>query len=257
MKLMTNDPARADALYEAYLLGKCPEEGAVTLAGAVILLGRAPALPPAPELAALPIPLCGNDSPKTRLAAKSLLEWRRPPAGTAVILSAEGIRVTESAPDISDAEDYTPPDALAAVMTAAEAAAAYGRKAKDITADCEAGLFGAGAMKDPAGTFLLTRAAADARYGEGKIKEMCPHPFLLAFTTAEAARLWGRDAGTVRAAAAGAGHAAARLGDGERRHAGRVWLVSRAAMEKLYGQIRAELWRERTAALRIESSAAF
>ena len=61
------------------------------------------------------------------------------------------------------------------------------------------------------------------------------NPLLLVFTTLEAAELWNRDSGDVRLAASGAGHRAARMVDGDRRKSGRTWLVTRNAMERLYG----------------------
>ena len=61
------------------------------------------------------------------------------------------------------------------------------------------------------------------------------NPLLLVFTTLEAANLWNRDSGDVRSAASGAGHRAARMADGDRRKSGRSWLVTRDAMERLYG----------------------
>ena len=72
-------------------------------------------------------------------------------------------------------------------------------------------------------------------YGTGKEKIAPVNPFLLVFSTAEAGILWNRDGGDVRAAAAGAGHRAARLFDGDRRQSGRTWLVTRMAMDRLYG----------------------
>ena len=61
------------------------------------------------------------------------------------------------------------------------------------------------------------------------------NPLLLVFTTLEAADLWNRDSGDVRSAASGAGHRVARMADGDRRKSGRSWIVTRDAMERLYG----------------------
>lgn len=248
MKLqMTTIPqALADHLYESYLLGEMPGEGAVISRGAALLFtGDVPDIKKCPPLEGFSLPVYGADTPRARLAAKSFLEWRRLPAGMTAALTKDGLLVTEDDLTAPDAEDYKSPDALAEILTAGEAAECYGKKVKDVTADCEAGAFPKESVMHSAGTWLLTRTAADKKYGKGK-EEMTPHPFLLAFPTAEAALLWGRDPGTVRAAAAGAGHAAARLRDGERRRAGRIWLVTRSAMEMLYGQIRGEAWQEWT-----------
>ena len=61
-------------------------------------------------------------------------------------------------------------------------------------------------------------------------------PLLLVFSTVEGADIWSRDSGVVRSAAGGAGHMNARMHEEERKKSGRVWLVTRSAMERLFGQ---------------------
>ena len=119
-------------------------------------------------------------------------------------------------------------------VTAEEAGALYGISGKTVASDCEKGAFKKLEARRSGKNWLITKQAASFRYG-GSEPAAPMNPLLLVFTTLEAAELWNRDSGDVRSAASGAGHRAARMGDGDRRKSGRTWLVTRNAMERLYG----------------------
>lgn len=120
-------------------------------------------------------------------------------------------------------------------VTAEEAGALYGISGKTVASDCEKGAFKKSEARKSGKNWLITKQAADFRYGGGSEPAAPMNPLLLVFTTLEAAELWNRDSGDVRSAASGAGHRAARMVDGDRRKSGRTWLVTRNAMERLYG----------------------
>lgn len=120
-------------------------------------------------------------------------------------------------------------------VTAEEARALYGISGKTVASDCEKGAFKKLEARRSGKNWLITKQAASFRYGGGSEPAAPMNPLLLVFTTLEAAELWNRDSGDVRSAASGAGHRAARMGDGDRRKSGRTWLVTRNAMERLYG----------------------
>lgn len=119
-------------------------------------------------------------------------------------------------------------------VTAEEAGTLYGISGKTVASDCEKGAFKKSEARRSGKNWLITKQAAALRYG-GSEPAAPMNPLLLVFTTLEAAELWNRDSGDVRSAASGAGHRAARMGDGDRRKSGRTWLVTRNAMERLYG----------------------
>lgn len=104
-----------------------------------------------------------------------------------------------------------------------------------MASDCEKGAFKKSEARRSGKNWLITKQAADLRYGGGSEPAAPMNPLLLVFTTLEAAELWNRDSGDVRSAASGAGHRAARMADGDRRKSGRSWIVTRDAMERLYG----------------------
>ena len=54
-------------------------------------------------------------------------------------------------------------------------------------------------------------------------------------TAAEAAELWGKDARTVQQACSGYKNSPPRFLPGEARKAGRIWLVTRAGMSRVFG----------------------
>ncbi len=241
-KIFTNmhDRGMVYACYERYLLGEKPAQGSVLavksflyiLRGDFELPGRKLATPYGEILTAL-------DSEEQSLAAcREFLGGRRLPAGAGTALSARGISVFpdsrwEAPADLEEfrfTEDFT-----LSVMTAEEAGSLYGREAKQVAADCGNGVFRPGEARRSRKSWLLTKEAACRVYGGGAEENTGINPLLLVFTTLEAAELWNRDSGDVRSAASGAGHRAARMWDGDRRKSGRVWLVTRFAMERLYG----------------------
>lgn len=184
------------------------------------------------------------DEDRTAYAIRCFREWRRLPAGITVSAEPEGYTVLAAGTfSLPEGETLTFPGILDAVLTDKEAAAFYGCTAGRIQKDCENGNFRRDEARKEGNNWLLTRTAAAHRYGNEPAAIPPISPLLLVMTTAWAGDIWGRSAEEVRSAAAGAGHRAARLGDGERRRAGRTWLVTREAMEKLYGNMVPEKWR--------------
>ena len=120
-------------------------------------------------------------------------------------------------------------------VTAEEAGTLYGISGKTVASESEKGAFRKSEARKSGKNWLITKQAADFRYGGGSEPAAPMNPLLLVFTTLEAAELWNRDSGDVRSAASGAGHRAARMADGDRRKSGRSWIVTRDAMERLYG----------------------
>ena len=131
-------------------------------------------------------------------------------------------------------------DPLEEVMTAQEAGKLYGIPAKNIEKDCEsAGLespLKQGETRHSGNVWLLQKSAAERAYADKEGKTYAVNPLLLVFSTVEGADIWNRDSGVVRSAAGGAGHMSARMHEEERKKSGRVWLVTRSAMERLFGQ---------------------
>ena len=160
------------------------------------------------------------------------------PSGVSAALSEKGIYIF---PDglWTPLEDFVEwkweIDFTMYAVTAEEAGALYGISGKTVASDCEKGAFKKSEARRSGKNWLITKQAADLRYGGGSEPAAPMNPLLLVFTTLEAAELWNRDSGDVRSAASGAGHRAARMADGDRRKSGRSWLVTRDAMERLYG----------------------
>lgn len=240
----------AAALYGSWLQGRLPEHGAFLSAGPFYYaLGtwKAPAGTVPMEIAAAKgVPVHTSIEPeKTELALRSFLEWRRLPAGALVASTPEGYWVTGGTdwePIEGDILDF--PHIIEDVGTDKEIAALYGKTPKAVQKDCEAGLFGAKEARKEGTLWLIEKRAAARLYEKADTPPAPISPLLLVYTTAMAGKLWGRSAEEVRSAAAGAGHRAARLVDGQRRRAGRTWLVTREAMEMLYGNVEPEMWRE-------------
>lgn len=159
------------------------------------------------------------------------------PSGVTAALSEKGIYIFPDGlwtPREDFAEWKREIDFTMYVVTAEEAGALYGISGKTVASDCEKGAFKKSEARRSGKNWLITKQAAALRYG-GSEPAAPMNPLLLVFTTLEAAELWNRDSGDVRSAASGAGHRAARMGDGDRRKSGRTWLVTRNAMERLYG----------------------
>lgn len=225
------------AAYEAYLLGRAPAKGAIALCGPAVYLlaeGVTAGVPAAGESAVYTT----ADEAHTRGALRNFRDWRRLPRGTAVIRTAGGIYVITDAEwkEPEEEEPFAVPPVLDEVVTDKEAAAQYGVPPKKVKADCEGGCFAPQEAKPSGQGWLMTKRAAAARYAGAEQPPYGIEPLLLVFTTLEAGHLWNRPGEDVRSAAAGAGHRAARLEPGSQcRRAGRTWLVTRNAMEELYG----------------------
>lgn len=234
--------ADAARLYEAWLLGERPPFGAVAASGAYLWL-----LPEAPVVGGADIApgvrSALSDASRAAAALRNWQDWRRLPAGTAAAMTAEGLTLFDPAGWAPpEGTDLTLPGLLDAVLTDREGAALWSVPLTALRGELAAGRFGPWAKETPAGWLLAREPAEAVRQGTAVARPPI-NPLLLVFATAEAAPLWGRSADEVRSAAAGAGHRAARLGDGERRRAGRTWLVTRRALEGLYGEPIPGAWR--------------
>lgn len=234
------EEARAFHIWENYFLGRPSAEGSVFMQGAFFYIsrerieieGQVLKTPYGTVLSAL------DSESKTLFACREFLGGRRLPSGVSAALSEKGIYIF---PDGL----WTPPedfvewkweiDFTMYAVTAEEAGALYGISGKTVASDCEKGAFKKLEARRSGKNWLITKQAASFRYGGGSEPAAPMNPLLLVFTTLEAAELWNRDSGDVRSAASGAGHRAARMGDGDRRKSGRTWLVTRNAMERLYG----------------------
>ena len=246
----------SDQCYTAFLTGSIPEEGWLLTEGVhLYFLGEAPELPEGKIITTAAGPadflVSSLEETKALAAYKNYLAGRRLPAGAA-LAAGEGKVILFSPeafePDLGHMDMYRLAfDPLEEVVTPQEAAKLYHVDAKRVQADCErAGIsvFQAHEVRRSASTWLILKSAAGRVYHEEKKKTYTINPLLLVFSTLEAAHIWNRDSGVVRSAAAGAGHASARMGEGERRKSGRTWLVTRAAMERLFGQALPMLMKE-------------
>lgn len=238
-------------IYEAWLLGERPAKGAAVSSGPVLCLtGSVPAAGDAEPFGEAAEVRTALDEARTKGALRNFRDWRRMPAGAAACSSSAGLllfpadrwRVPEGA------EELRFPGILERVFTEKEAAERFSVTAAAVKKACESGAAGREAKKTPAGWLMAESAAARLFAGEERAEDILP--LLLVFAAPEAGHLWNRSGDEVRSAAAGAGHRAARLGEGERRRAGRTWLVTRAAMEKLYGDPVPERWRAFAEAMR-------
>lgn len=245
----------SDKCYEAFLLGNIPEEGWILTEGAhLYLLSDVPAVPSGKifTIPGGPADYFESTLPEEKMMAawKSYMSGRRLPAGAA-LAAGEGkvlfFNPSDYEPDLSHMDGYHLPfDPLEEVVTPQEAAKLYKVDAKRISADCERlpSLFSPQEIRKSGNTWLLLKSAAGRVYHEEIEKSYTINPLLLVFSTLEAAKIWNRDSGVVRSAAAGAGHSSARMGEGERRKSGRTWLVTRDAMERLFGQALPVLMKE-------------
>jgi len=239
----------AERAYAAYLLGKIPEDGVLTMAGSTLQITACVS----EEISAMEetFTLPGGETVHAELQAdmaarvfQAYSEWRRLPAGLAVTVSREGCFLYKGKKGVEPEDRLTFPNILGDVLTDKEIETCCGIPLKKIRADCEAGSFVPSEAKKTAGGWLLTRGAAETRYEQKKTWPPAISPLLLVYATTEAAALWNRGAEEIRSAAAGGGHRAARLGDGQRRRAGKLWLVTREAVEMLFGNPVPEKWRE-------------
>ena len=233
------EEARAFHIWENYFLGRPSAEGSVFMQGAFFYIsrerieieGQVLKTPYGTVLSAL------DSESKSLFACREFLCGRRLPLGVTAALSEKGIYIFPDGlwtPGEDFAEWKREIDFTMYTVTAEEAGTLYGISGKTVASDCEKGAFKKSEARRSGKNWLITKQAAALRYG-GSEPAAPMNPLLLVFTTLEAAELWNRDSGDVRSAASGAGHRAARMGDGDRRKSGRTWLVTRNAMERLYG----------------------
>lgn len=242
--------AASEACYAAFLTGSLPTEGCFLVSGPHLFLMDS--LPPLPEGRGVPVSFgpvswirSGISSQMQSISVyRAFLSGRRLPAGTALAAGKDGITVFPAElyeADLGKMESFSLSfDPLEEVLTPQEAAKLYLVDAKRIQWDCEhageGAVFSLSETRRSGNTWLLTRNAALRVYEGKEMPAYAIDPLLLVFSTVEAAHIWNRDSGVVRSAAGGAGHAAARMHEGDRRKSGRIWLVRREAMERLFGQ---------------------
>ena len=246
----STDISLQEKSYSAFLTGSLPDEGCLIVSGPhVFFLAHRPDLPSGQDL---PVALGPVQKLHSAISSqllsfntyKSYLAGRHLPAGCALEADKDGITIFPSdayEPDLGKMSIFQLSfDPLEEVLTPQEAASAYGINTKRVQWDAEHGsdgsLFLPGEVRKSGNTWLLLKSAAERVYGENPVPATPIHPFLLVFSTVEAAYLWNRDTNAVRSAAGGAGHASARMQAGDRRKSGRTWLVRREAMDRLFGQ---------------------
>ena len=214
--------------YENYLLGRPAEAGTVLRQGAFFYICKEKFETDGTVLQTSygTVVTTLDSESKTLFACREFLGGRRLPSGFPDGLWSPSEDFSEWKWEI----DFT-----MYAVTAEEAGALYGISGKTVASDCEKGAFKKSEARRSGKNWLITKQAASFRYGGGSEPAAPMNPLLLVFTTLEAAELWNRDSGDVRSAASGAGHRAARMADGDRRKSGRSWLVTRNAMERLYG----------------------
>ena len=226
--------------YENYLLGQPAEAGTVLRQGAFFYIWKEKFETNGTVLQTSygTVVTTLDSESKTLFACREFLGARRLPSGVTAALSEKGIYIFPDELWIPR-EDFTEwkreIDFTMYTVTAEEAGTLYDISGKTVVSDCERGVFKKSEARKSGKNWLITKQAADFRYGRNSEEAPPMNPLLVVFTTLEAAELWNRDSGDVRSAASGAGHRAARMGDGDRRKSGRSWLVTRDAMERLYG----------------------
>lgn len=191
---------------------------------------------------------------KFLLTKQAYMEWKRLPVGMAVTVSAEGLQVCEAAdisPDLADYREAKEECPLDGVCTLQEACGLYGMSEQQVEDICGRGMEenSAGGHIRRSGTSVLVRKSLLDKASGRTEKIFLVNPLLFVFSSIEAAELWNRPSGDVRSAAAGSGHRAARMQAYECRHAGKVWLVTRGAMERIYGGFDGEKMARMTASL--------
>ena len=242
--------AASEACYAAFLTGSLPTEGCFLVSGPHLFLMDS--LPPLTEGRGVPVSFgpvswirSGISSQMQSISVyRAFLSGRRLPAGTALAAGKDGITVFPAElyeADLGKMEPFSLSfDPLEEVLTPQEAAKLYHVDAKRIQWGCEhageGAVFALSETRRSGNTWLLTRNSALRVYEGKEMPAYAIDPLLLVFSTVEAAHIWNRDSGVVRSAAGGAGHAAARMHEGDRRKSGRIWLVRREAMERLFGQ---------------------
>ncbi len=243
----STDHTFQEKCYSAFLTGSLPAEGCVLVSGPHVffLTERPPLEGTEISIPALPFENIFSALPSLPLAnntCKAYAEGRRLPAGCALAATSEGIFVFPSAayePDLGAMDIFSLAfDPLEEVLTLQEAAELYGVDVKRLQSDAEhaGSVFSAGEVRKSGNTFLILKSAAERVYRGNSAPPRAISPFLLVFSSVEAAYLWNRDPGVVRSAAGGAGHASARMQEGDRRKSARTWLVRREAMERIFGQ---------------------
>ena len=245
----TASESRSQQCYSAFLRGTVPESGWIVTEGPhLYLLDEKPLLPEGEEIPLYKGPVdflsSSLEKEKALSAYHAYLSGRRLPAGSALAAGNGEIHVFPAngwEADIGHMDIYRLPfDPLEEVVTPQEAAKLYHIDAKRIQWDCERArtdaLFSLSQVRRSGNTWLLLKEAVLQAYFGKKGAHYDLNPLLLVFSTIEASQIWGRDSGVVRSAAAGAGHAAARMHEGDRRKSGRTWLVTRDAMDRLFGQ---------------------
>ena len=248
--------ADAETAYAARLLARPPVFCAASSAGNLYL---SPPLPrpqqaAATEISGIPVTTT-EDETVTRAAVRNFSAGRRLPGRLVCAQDPAGFLVCDK--DTWDALTHdlawsplTFPDILTAVLTEKEAAELLQIPEKDLKTQRETGKIPRNIFKPSGKTALYLKSAVLAKTQSvsenetpedaGNIRDLLP--LILVFTPPEAAVLWKRPSEEIRSAAAGAGHRAPRMIDGERRQAGRHWLVTYEAMTTVFGPPDPDEW---------------
>ena len=267
----------AEETYAAWLLGNRPPH-AVTVSGGNLYLS--PPLPRPTTTQEMKISdidiVTTEEETVTRTAARNFFAWRRLPGRLICARDEAGLLVCDKTTwdTLIAGFSWEPlifPNLLTDVLTEKEAAEILGVPEKELKKKREAHLFPLRLWKPSGQTALYLASAVEniknnaghfseekngmvsaeknentkgAPVSEIEITDRALLPLLLVFTPPEAAPLWNRPAAEIRSAAAGAGHRAARLSESESRQVGRHRLVSRAALETLFGAPDPRAWRD-------------
>lgn len=234
----SGDEKLVHACYEAYILGQYPKKGSIIKYGNHLYITSE-------EIYIPGVTMNGKDQTyqttvdekPSKLSIRMFWSGRHLAVGVAASLTNKGVSLfpEEECPPLDDFIEWIWEDGLPEkVLTIDEVVKRYGVTKQQIAEDYDKHVFGAYA-RDSYRTRLFTVAAVDRQYGEGKIKEYPINPLLITFISNEAGELWNINHGIIRLAAAGGGHRVARMEDGEKRDIGRRWIVTRNAMERIFG----------------------
>lgn len=193
----------------------------------------------------------GDAEKKVLLTRQAYWDWKRLPVGTAVFVSAEGMQIYQTGrrrADLSAYRTWNEPHPLEGVCTLQEACSLYQLSETQIMKICRQKGKAAGSLRRSGTVTLIRKSVLDQAAGQ-KSQTFFVNPLLLVFSSIEAADLWNRPSGDVRSAAAGSGHRAARMLPEECRHTGKIWLVTRSAMERVYGGFDGQKMAQMTALL--------
>lgn len=176
---------------------------------------------------------------KTENIYKAYMEERPIAGGSEILIKKDKIYIYENENENEELQELKMPENLIhEVMTEKEICEKYDISEKQMKKDTEALFTQKNTYKN---ITLLTKKEIMTIYNKENNKEKTEkdeiNPLLFVLTTQEAAYIWNRKVGEVRAAASGAGHRAARLKEGvDTRKSGNTWIITTEAAKRLFGQ---------------------